>query len=108
MPFSKLNTLNEYGLIIPEYDSGTDYQVSIVDQNHRVLAPFQYQEQYWGLQPSLETEQSEEFRLSGVALSRVGRELFRIVDHEPVPEYTEDLKKFFEKQNLRMIEVPIR
>ena len=105
LPFSKLNTLNEYGLIIPEYDSGTDYQVSIVDQNHRVLAPFQYQGQYWGLQPSLEREQSEEFRLSGVALSRVGRELFRIVDHEPAPEYTEDLKEFFAEQNLNMIEV---
>ena len=37
LPFSKLNTLNEYGLIIPDYNSGVDYQVSIMDKDRRVL-----------------------------------------------------------------------
>lgn len=49
-----------------------------------------------------------EFRLSGVALSRVGRELFRIVDQDPMPEYTEDLKQYFAEQKLQMIEFSIQ
>ena len=106
LPFSKLNTLNEYGLIISDHNSGVDYQVSIVDENHRVLAPFRHQGQYWALLSSLEREQDEEFRIWGVALSRVGRELFQIVQQELIPEYTEDLKKYFAKQQLKMVAVP--
>ena len=106
LPFSKLNTLNEYGLIISDYNSGVDYQVSVVDKNHRVLAPFQHQGQYWALLSSLERGQDEEFRIWGVALSRVGRELFQIVEQELIPEYTEDLKKYFAKQQLKMVAVP--
>ena len=106
LPFNKLNTLNEYGLVISEYNSGVDYQVSIVDRNHRVLAPFRHQGQYWALLPLPEREQSEEFRIWGVALSRVGRELFHIVNQDSMPEYTEDLKKYFAKQQLKMVEVP--
>ena len=106
LPFNKLNTLNEYGLVISEYNSGVDYQVSIVDKNHRVLAPFLHQGQYWALQSTLERKHDEEFRIWGVALSQVGRELFHIVDQDPMPEYTEDLKKFFTSQKLQMVEVP--
>ena len=105
LPFSKLNTLNEYGLIISDYNSGVDYQVSIVDENDRVLAPFRHQGQYWALLSSLEREQDEEFRIWGVALSRVGRELFQIVEQDLIPEYTKDLKKYFAEQNLNMVEV---
>ena len=47
----------------------------------------------------------QEFRLPGIAFSIVGRELYRIVDQDPMPEYTEDLKKCFAGQNLSMIEV---
>ena len=106
LTFTNLNILNEYRLIISEYKSNVDYQVSIPEENYRVLAPFQHQRRYWALQPSPEREKSEEFRISGVAFSRVGRELLRIVDQEPMPEYTEALKKFFADQKLQMVEVP--
>ena len=105
LPFNKLNTLNEYGLIISDYNSGVDYQVSIMDKDHQVLAPFRHQGQYWALLPLPEREQSEEFRIWGVALSRVGRELFHIVNQDSIPEYTEDLKKYFAKEKLQMIAV---
>ena len=55
--------------------------------------------------PLPERDNKMELRLSGVVFSEVGRELFHIVDQEPMPEYTEDLKKFFAEQNLSMIEV---
>ena len=48
----------------------------------------------------------QQFRMSGVALSRAGRELFPIVDLDPMESYTEDLKKFFAQQNLQMVEIP--
>ena len=106
--FGQLNILNEYRLIISDYDSWRDYNLCIMKQNNPILLPFQYQGKYWILSPTPERDNTSEFRLSGVTLSRVGRELFHIVDQDPMSEYTEDLKKFFEKQNLRMIEVPIR
>ena len=106
LPFNKLNTLNEYGLIISDYNSGVDYQVSIMDKDHQVLAPFRHQGQYWALLPSPEREHSEEFRIWGIALSRVGRELFHIVDQDPTSEYTEDLKEYFAEQKLQMVAVP--
>ena len=41
-------------------------------------------------------------------LSNVGRELFHIVEQIPVPQFTQDLREFFETQNLRMVEVLLK
>ena len=62
-----------------------------------------HQERYWKLLPDSEWNDDSEFFLSGVALSGVGRELLHIVDIEPMPEFTEDLKKFFAEQKLQML-----
>ena len=105
--FGQLNILNEYGLIISDYNSWYDCNMCVVNKVKPVLLPFQYQERYWILLPSSEQGNKSEFRLSGVALSRVGRELFRIVNQDPMPEYTEALKKYFAGQNLQMVESPI-
>ena len=64
-----------------------------------------HQGRSWVLFPFPDWDSKPKFRLSGVALSRVGCELLRIVDQDPMPEYTEDLKKFFAGQNLKMTEV---
>ncbi len=105
LSFDQLNILNEYDLIISDYNSWRDYKLCIMNQNNPILLPFQYQEKYWILSPTAERDNNPEFRLSGVMLSRVGSELFRIVDQDPMPEYTEDLKKYFAGQNLNMLEV---
>jgi len=106
LPFNKLNILNEYELIIPIYNSNVDYQVSITDDNHRVLAPFKHQGRYWSFQSDSERSLNDELRISGIAPTLAGRELFRIVAIDPMPEYTEDLKIYFAKQHLQMVEVP--
>ena len=72
----------------------------------RSALPFRHQGKYWILLPSPERENKQVFKLSGVVLSRVGRELFHIVDQDPIPEYTEDLKKYLANQKLQMVEVP--
>ena len=106
LSFSQLNILNEYGLIISDYNSYSNYQLSIVDKNNQVLLPFRHQGRYWGLKSSTERAEGNEFRVNGVGLSNVGQELFHIIDQVPVPQYTQDLKEFFKKQNLQMLEAP--
>ena len=100
LSFDQLNLLNEYGLVISNYDPGFPYLVSGTG------IPFRHQGRTWVLLPTKEHTKSKELRVSGVALSRVGRELFPIVDQDPMENYTQELKRFFAEQNLQMIEVP--
>ncbi len=109
----QLNILNEYRLItsgdISLHDHNLaslyDYNLCIEHEDNPVLLPFQHQGKHWILSPTPERNNNSELRLSGVMLSRVGRELFRIVDQDPMPEYTEDLKKLFADQKLQMVEI---
>ena len=107
LSFDNLNILNEYGLIISDYNSRSDYKISIVDKNNQLGLPFRHQEQHWALKPAPERTESNEFRVNGVALSNVGRELFHIIDHTPIPQYTQDLQEHFNKQQLEMVKVVI-
>lgn len=104
--FDQLNILHEYGLIISDYNSWFDYKLCIVNKNPPVTIPFLHQGRYWILSTSPEQDKNQEFRVSGVAFSRAGRELFPIVDQDSMEGYTEELKKFFARQNLQMVEVP--
>lgn len=100
--FPELNILNEYRLIISSYNSSYEYNLLLNKENVLPILSFEHQRKDWILLPLPEWDKSQGFKWSGVALSRVGRELFRIVDQEPMPEYTEDLMKFFAEQNLTM------
>ena len=104
--FRELNILNEYGLIISEYNSWHEYNLWTGNGNHPLLAPLWHQGRYWALfaLPGWNKNQ-QQFRLTGVALSYAGRELFPIVDSDSMEGYTEELKKFFAQQHLEMLEV---
>jgi len=103
LSFDQLNILHEYGLIIPDYNSLFDYSVVIADQNHRVPFGFHYQGRLWGLDAINGRSANQDSYLTGVALSRAGRELLTVVDIESVDDYTSALHEFFIKQNLRMV-----
>lgn len=105
LSFNQLNILNEYGLIISNYNISHEYNLCVVNENPPLI-PFRHQGRHWVLLPSPERDKNQECRVSGVTLSRAGCELFRIVDPDPMGEYTEDLKKFFAEQNLQMVEIP--
>lgn len=108
LSFGNLNVLNEHGLIIPDYNSWFDFRMCIgagMFESKPVRLPFNFQGRSWVLVSSNQRDKDQEFRLSGVALTRSGRELLEIVDLEPMNEYTQDLMKFFEAENLRMTEV---
>lgn len=107
--FDALNVLNEYELIIGDYNSWFDYRVCIAApfegvQGLTVPLGFNYQGHQWGLLPEGERDLSQEFRVSGVALTRAGRELSKAVELEPVPKYGEALKGYFAEKGLNMVQ----
>ena len=109
LSFDKLNVLNEHGLIISDYNSWYDFRMCIrlyspEPKQRMLLFPFRFQGRNWILVPTNQRDVDKELKLSGVALTRSGRELSRIVDLEPKNEYTQDLMKFFEAEKLRMTE----
>ena len=106
LSFANLNILNEYGLIISDYNSYIPYKVSKAKNDHIGL-PLRHQGQHWILKPSPEYSGSNDFRIKGVKVSSVGRELFHIIEQIPMPQFTQELNGFFEKQNLQMVKVVI-
>ena len=111
LDFGSLNVLNEHGLIISEYNSWFDFNACIdlypseSKQRNLLVLPFLFQRKYWILMPINQRDHNKEFRLSGVALTRSGRELSRIVALEPMDEYAQALLKFFREKSLEMTEV---
>ncbi len=103
--FDTLNILHEYGLIIPDYNSYMDYRMCIVDTNRHSMLPLVHQNRNWALVSKTDRPISQEFRLNGVALSRSGKELMKIVDVQANEKYTNALQEFFDKQQLKMVEV---
>ena len=110
LSFGNLNLLNEHGLIISDYNSWRDIQPSIGLSPERgvstlIRLPFGLQGRYWIIVPTGQLDRGSKFRLSGVALTRTGQELSRIVDLEPAEEFINDLMAYFAKNNLQMTEV---
>jgi hypothetical protein len=107
LSFDALNILLEYGLIIPEYNSTMDYKLSVLHKG-KLMLPMSYQNAHWALVPkgtSPEPPELQPFLMSGVALSRSGRELLSIVDIAPNEQYTVALKDFLDKQGMTMTPV---
>lgn len=107
LSFGNLNILNEHGLIIADYNSWSNYQVCIGIEipelpGQIVRLPFLYQTKQWVLVATEQRARSEEFKLHGVALTRAGRELARVVELESVPSYDKALKTYFESKGLTM------
>lgn len=105
LSFDQLNVLNEYGLIISDYNSYFDYGMCIADGNVLRGLPFTYQNREWGFTSSSDLPKEQKLQLHGVALSRSGRELLKIVDIEPNEKYTLELREFFAKRQLQMVEI---
>ena len=109
LSFDELNRLNEQGLIIPDYNSWFNYKLAIglaVGNSKQLLRiPFDFQGRRWVLVPKGQYDQKKEFKLSGVALNLSGRELSRIIDLESMEQFTQELMKYFQNNNLQMTEV---
>lgn len=107
LDFRQITMLIEYDLVTPNFSTWYDSQSSILDTKKNDTDAFRHQERYWVLKPTSERPESNEFRLGGVQLSYVGYQLFHIIEQISVPQYTQDLKEFFAKNQLEMAEVAI-
>ena len=112
LSFDNLNVLNEHGLIIADNTSRYDIRmcISTIGRNERqqkvvVRIPFRFQNRFWVLKPTTPRKTDAEYQASGVALTKAGRELSRVVDCQPMVEYREELKAFFMSEGLVMAEV---
>ena len=100
-----LNVLNEHGLIVPDYNSWKDYGASagrgVPEHSIGVWVPFEYQGEYYVLfnDPENPTPIESELRLSGVALTKAGRELRSAVTIRPNEGYASSLRRFLEEDN---------
>ncbi|HEY5381307.1 MAG TPA: DUF2806 domain-containing protein [Acidobacteriaceae bacterium] len=100
--FDQLNILQEYGLIISDYNSWMTYSVATV-RNNTVPLPLNYSGEFWAFAPKTATSVPTELMITGVALSRCGKELLPIVEKAPNQRYTEALTSFFDQQRFAMI-----
>ena len=112
LTFDNLNVLNEHGLIIGDYDSSYDIRMSIgiptiraQQPNAMIRVPFTFQGRHWILEPTPQSAIGQERRLHGVALTQAGKELYSIVEQEPIPDYHQALVDYFASQHLTMTEV---
>ena len=75
LAFPALNSLNEHGLIISDYNSWRDYRMHIVHQSAKPplpAVPFHYQGRQWMLLPKSQWPPENTLKIHGVALSLAG------------------------------------
>jgi hypothetical protein len=99
--FDALTTLEEYGLIISDYNSYMDYQFAVAIDNN-IIFPVLFQGRHWRFVPKTPISRRSEVRLSGVQFSNAGKQLLPIVDITPVDKYQEDLIKFFDGRGMKL------
>ena len=100
--FEKLNRLNEYGLIISDYNS---YNTVVVSDNFDNADELELHHQgiSWDWVIAQQEVKKKTVKLHGVAMTVSGSELSRVVAPEPMTKYTEALKAFLlRKFGLRM------
>ena len=108
--FADLLDLSEYGLIVSEFKTQSDYRVCIWRRGNlvpgRALAgTLGFQGQKWALIADGEWDFEKEYWVPGTALTKAGRELSEVVELEPVPKYAEALKGYFAEKGLDMVQV---
>lgn len=101
--FGELNRLNEHGLIISDYNS---YFMYGVERELPTGADLYHQGVRWDWAIRQEGRQRIDVKLHGVAMTVSGAELARVIPQEPVPAYTDKLKKFLsDRFKLEMIRI---
>ena len=91
--FGELNRLNEFGLIISDYNSFFKYQI-VEDSDKANIAELHHQGVSWDWIIQQESIKTKTIKLDGVAMTMAGCELSRVVSQEIVKEYTEALGKY--------------
>ena len=105
LSFDQLNILQEYGLIISDYNSYMDYIPSVVDENNVVSVVLFYNNKKYALLPTDRDKYDKKMRMNGVALTKAGKELMDIIPIEKNVEYHKALISFLHTRFVQLIEV---
>lgn len=105
LSFDALNVLQEYGLIISDYNSYMPYSACIANEHNQVGLPLRFQIKNFGLLPSDREKYDKVLKLNGVALTKAGKELLDIIPMTQNNNYTEALIEFFKTKHLNFVEI---
>ena len=108
LPYSVLTDLTENGLLHPDYGSYRPYgpldlPVDVGQNIGPVQIPFAHQDAMWVLVPKADIEKATSLRVTGAQLTSCGVELLKIVDIEPLPEFTSKLVAHFSQSGYQMV-----
>ncbi len=92
--FDQCIALQEFGLVITDLNSYSDYQWMQIFDN-TIGACMQHQNKLWGLSKPTGSTRNE-MRIAGLKFTSFGNELLEVVDIHPVPEYTSALTTWLE------------
>lgn len=97
LSYSVLLNLTENGLLHSEYDSQCSYEGSPSPDPKYPYAPKEiiHQGENWFVLPKAGQEVRAPLMVSGAMLTSCGIELLKIVDIEPLPEFTDKLSRYF-------------
>ena len=105
LSFDQLNVLNEYGLIIPEYNSSMDYQYCVA-KDGVVNGVMRFENINWYLAPKVDSKESRQpFTLHGVGLTQAGRELMEVVEIETNEGYRSALFAHFAANKFDLVQL---
>ena len=110
LSYDVLTALTENGLVHPDYACWMPYgplhQANPgISLPPNAQEPLLHQGKRWVLVGASEVCKRKPLRVAGAAFTHAGRELLTVVDIEPLPEFTEQLKAHFAKSQYQMVEV---
>lgn len=105
LSFNALNVLQEYGLIISDYNSFMHYSHCIANEQNQVGAILRFQNKDYALVPSDKEKYDKVVKLDGVALTKAGKELLDIIPIVNSDNYKVELAKYFKNKNLDLLEI---
>jgi hypothetical protein len=105
LSFDNLNVLQEYGLIISDYNSYMNYAPCIVNEQMQISASLCFGETQYGLMPTDKEKYDKTVKLNGVAFTKAGKELLKIIPYQEVPNYRKDLEDYLSKIHLKLVTI---
>ncbi|REG84084.1 DUF2806 domain-containing protein [Winogradskyella sediminis] len=105
LSFDNLNVLQEYGLIISDYNSYMNYAPCVANDGIHLAATLYFGETHYGLIPTDKEKYDKTVRLNGVTFTKAGKELRKIIPLKDASNYKKDLDEFFNKKHLKLTKI---
>ena len=105
LSFGNLNILQEYGLIISDYNSWMKYAPCIANEKNQVSAFLNFNGTDYGLIPTDKEKYDKTLKISGVALTKSGKELLNIIPKKKIKKYHQAFVEFLDSEHLKLKKV---